>query len=70
VDEGDEVNRSPDPTRIDGVTPVNSVELERHCNACDRFLGLTTNAEYSDKDKCSNTACKVLEVPILKEMKV
>lgn len=28
VDEGDEVDKSPDPNRIDGVTPVNSIKAE------------------------------------------
>lgn len=66
VDEGDEVNGSPDPEKIDGVTPLNnSVELERHCADCSRFLGVTENKDYSDKDKCPT--CKALKVPVLKE---
>lgn len=67
VDEGGEVTSSPDPSKIDGVSPLNSAEYERHCSKCDRFLGLTTNKQYSDKDKCSNSACKVLDVPVLKD---
>src|SRR5690606_20818277 len=39
VDEGGEVTKSPDPEKIDGVTPLNKVERELHCSACDRFLG-------------------------------
>jgi len=69
VDEGKEVDRSPDPTRIDGVTPVNSADLELHCKACDRFLGTTDNANPTDKLKCSNSSCKALEVPVVKEIK-
>lgn len=68
VDEGEEVDNSPNPALIDGVTPVNSVEYERHCKECDRFLGITKDKSYSDMDKCSNTACKILDVPILKEI--
>ncbi len=67
VDEGNEVDSSPDPTLIDGITPVNTVEYELHCQACDRFLGMTTNEIATDKLKCSNSACKALEVPIVKQ---
>lgn len=67
VDEGEEVSTSPDLTRIDGITPVNSVEYEIHCSKCDRFLGMTENKDYSDKLKCSNTKCKVLDVPVIRE---
>lgn len=59
VDEGNEVTSSPDRTEIDGITPLN---YERHCSACDRFLGFTTNKDYSDKDKCP---CKALAVPTI-----
>lgn len=69
VDEGNEVDESPDPSLIDGVTPVNIIEYERHCSACDRFLGLTKDKTYSDKDKCSNSNCKALEVPTIKPVK-
>lgn len=67
VDEGDEVTESPDPEKIDGVTPLNKVERELHCTACDRFLGTTTQESYADKLKCSNSKCKALEVPTVKE---
>lgn len=67
VDEGGEVESSPDPEKIDGVTPLNKVEKELHCSACDRFLGTTTQASYQDKLKCSNSKCKALEVPTVKE---
>lgn len=65
VDEGDEVQKSPDPSKIDGITPLNSLEKELHCSKCDRFLGITTQDSYSDKLKCSNTSCKALDVPII-----
>lgn len=67
VDEGGEVADSPDPEKIDGVSPLNSVERELHCSACDRFLGTTTQASYQDKLKCSNSKCKALEAPTVKE---
>lgn len=68
VDEGDEVNDSPDPEEIDGVTPLNNkLEKELHCKDCDRFLGTTTQDSYSDKIKCSNSKCKALEIPVVKE---
>src|SRR5690606_921281 len=53
--------------KIDGVTPLNKVERELHCSACDRFLGTTTQDSYQDKLKCSNSKCKVLDVPTVKE---
>lgn len=65
VDEGNEVEESPNPDLIDGVTPLN--KYERHCASCDRFLGLTKNKDYSDEDKCSNTSCKKLATPVVKE---
>src|SRR5690606_1876537 len=76
VDEGGEVTKSPDPEKIDGVTPLNKadetkmgskVERELHCSACDRFLGTTTQESYQDKLKCSNSKCKALDVPTVKE---
>lgn len=67
VDEGGEVESSPDPEKIDGVTPLNKVERELHCTACDRFLGTTTQDSYTDKLKCSNSKCKALDVPTVKE---
>src|SRR5690606_34253705 len=67
VDEGGEVTKSPDPEKIDGVTPLNKVERELHCSACDRFLGTTTQDSYQDKLKCSNSKCKALDVPTVKE---
>lgn len=67
VDEGDEVADSPDPEKIDGVTPLNSVERELHCSSCDRFLGTTTQVSYTDKLKCANSKCRTLEVPTVKE---
>lgn len=71
VDTGDEVEDAPDvPDGAgDGTLLNKAVEYERHCSTCDRFLGITTNKDYSDKDKCSNSACKALEVPTIKEMK-
>ena len=66
VDEGNEVSGAPDRTEIDGVTPVNATK-ELHCSSCDRFLGETTMETYIDKIKCGNSACKALEVPIIKE---
>lgn len=68
VDEGDEVNDSPDPEKIDGVTPLNnSIEKEFHCKDCGRFLGTTTQDSYTDKIKCSNSKCKALDIPVIKE---
>jgi phage portal protein BeeE len=69
VDEGDEVTDAPDVPDGSGTGAQNKLEYERHCSSCDRFLGLTTNKDYADKDKCSNTACKALEVPVIKEAK-
>lgn len=59
VDEGNEVKTAPDRGEIDGVTPLN---YERHCMSCNRFLGLTSNKNYSDKDKCP---CKAFGVPTI-----
>ena len=59
VDEGDEVDKAPDPSKIDGVTPLN----ELHCNNCDRFLGMTDQDSHNGKLKCSN--CKTLDTPKL-----
>ncbi len=62
VDEGNEVEKAPDPSKIDGVTPLNSIHgQELHCSECDRFLG------SDGKLKCSNSSCKALEVPVIKE---
>lgn len=70
VDNGDEVEDAPDvPDGVGDGTMTNKAEFERHCSACDRFLGLTKDKDYSDKDKCSNSACKALEVPTIKEIK-
>lgn len=49
------------------VVIYRSVEAELHCKECDRFLGTTKQLEYSDKLKCSNSKCKALEVPTVKE---
>lgn len=38
---------------------------ERHCASCGRFVGITNNKNYSDKDKCGNSNCKSLAVPKL-----
>jgi phage portal protein BeeE len=62
VDDGKEVVKSPDPDKIDGVTPLN----ELHCSACDRFLGTTDRAEATDKLKCSNSKCRTLAIPVVK----
>lgn len=67
VDDGGEVEKAPDPDKIDGVQPLNKVERELHCQACDRFLGTTTQDSYQDKLKCSNSKCKALDVPTVKE---
>lgn len=71
VDEGDEVEDAPDAPDGTGNGTIigNSIEKELHCNSCDRFLGVTTNETYTDKLKCSNSSCKALEVPTIKEMK-
>lgn len=45
----------------------NAVERELHCSKCDRFLGETTQSKYTDKIKCSNSKCKALEIPTVKE---
>lgn len=68
VDEGKEVKEAPDPTKIDGITPLNKIEYERRCSKCERFLGVTTNKDYSDKDKCGNSSCKALQMPSIKEI--
>lgn len=70
VDEGNEVNRSPDPSKIDGVSPLSKVaaEMELHCSSCDRFLGTTASSDFKDKLKCSNSSCKTLEIPTIKEI--
>lgn len=49
------------------VVIYRSVEAELHCKECDRFLGTTKQIEYRDKLKCSNSKCKALEVPVIKE---
>ena len=68
VDDGGEVDESPDPELIDGVTPINNeVERELHCKECDRFLGVTNKETYDDKIKCSNSKCKALAIPVIKE---
>lgn len=67
VDEGDEVEKAPDPTKIDGVTPLNNIN-EIHCSKCDRFLGDTTRDSIEERLKCGNTACKALEIPIVKKI--
>lgn len=69
VDGGDEVEDSPDSAdgTGDGRGVSNQVESELHCSKCDRFLGKTKKSKYEDKLKCSNTKCKALEVPIIKQ---
>lgn len=57
----------PEEDDSDDSSPKNKVEKELHCQACDRFLGVTTQASYTDKLKCSNSKCKALEVPTVKE---
>ena len=49
------------------VVIYRSVEAELRCKDCDRFLGTTKQVEYSDKLKCSNSKCKTLDVPVIKE---
>lgn len=66
VDEGDEVEKSPDPTRIDGVTPVNNEAKEIHCSKCDRFLGNTLKSLIEEELKCGNSDCRALEVPTVR----
>lgn len=56
----DDIEDLPKPT-------LNAVERELHCKECDRFLGETKQMEYSDKIKCSNSKCKALEVPVIKD---
>lgn len=60
IDDGDEVEGAPNP---------NDATMELHCGSCDRFLGMTTNNKPTDKLKCSNSACKSLDVPVVKEAK-
>lgn len=68
VDNGDEVEDAPDvPDGAGNGSLSNEVERELHCSLCDRFLGVTTNETYTDKLKCSNSACKALAVPTIKE---
>lgn len=67
VDEGGEVESSPDPEKIDGVTPLNKVEYVRNCADCGRFTGYTDNKDYAQKDKCGNSSCKALKAPTVKE---
>lgn len=51
------------------VREVNNSVKELHCKECDRFLGETTQIKYNDKLKCSNSKCKALKVPVVKEKK-
>jgi phage portal protein BeeE len=70
VDEGDEVEDAPDAADGSGDgRALNKVEMELHCKKCDRFLGTTTEKNYKDKIKCSNSKCKALEIPTIKEAK-
>lgn len=64
VDEGNEVGNSPDPNNPDKAS--DSIK-ELHCAECDRFLGNTSNSIATDKLKCSNSKCKALAVPVVKE---
>lgn len=66
VDEGDEVQKSPDPTKIDGVTPLNNAERELHCSKCDRFLGTTARDTVDEKLKCPISKCGALDIPVVK----
>lgn len=43
------------------------IEHELHCQACDRFLGTTLQDSYDGKLKCSNSKCKLLDTPTVKE---
>lgn len=70
VDEGKEVGGAPDPSKIDGVTPLNIVDNELHCAECDRFLGTTANDTATDKLKCSNSKCRALAVPLVRKAEV
>lgn len=63
VDEGKEVEKSPDHTEIDGITPLNGVvgtPFNIKCAHCDRFLG-TVEQNTTVSIKCSNSSCKKLE---------
>jgi len=51
----------------DGKAVSNLAVKELHCNKCDRFLGTTTQDSYRDKIKCSNSKCKALDIPVIKE---
>lgn len=55
VDEGGEVREAPDPDEIDGITPLNVVELK--CEECGRYLGNTTQPLVATI-KCSGSKCK------------
>lgn len=56
-----------DEEDIDDLPKPQNKAKELHCSKCDRFLGMTESEEYTDKLKCSNSSCKALEVPIIKE---
>jgi phage portal protein BeeE/phage FluMu protein Com len=63
VDDGGEVETAPDPTLIDGVTPLSAVKgevFDIKCTHCDRFLGKATDSTTVTL-KCSNSKCKKLE---------
>jgi len=64
VDDGGEVINSPEPAPTKSAKVL--VTKEIHCSKCDRFLGETTKDAIEEKLKCSNSACKALEVPIVK----
>ena len=61
VDEGKEVVTSPDPNN-----PTDKLK-EMHCVDCDRFLGNTTKDVVDEAIKCSNSKCKALKVPAVRE---
>lgn len=54
VDEGDEVDDSPDPEKIDGVTPLNKGEAKR----------TNPKAQISDEDKIANVTREYLKEQI------
>jgi len=55
-----------DETKIE-TKMESKIEHELHCQACDRFLGTTLQDSYDGKLKCSNSKCKLLDTPTVKE---
>lgn len=49
------------------VKEIPKAKAEIHCSACDRFLGNTAKNYIDDELKCSNSKCRTLAIPIVKQ---